>query len=213
MTEIPSLPSDSELRDIRVLLFDLGGVLVRLRGIEIMRGWLDNALSEEQLWVKWLRSPSVRRFETGQIEADEFACGLVAEFNLSLDPQQFLRSFSQWPIELYPDTAPMLARIPSGYRRAALTNSNALHWPRVLSALQVDAAFDAQFASHLTGRIKPDAEAFEHALGVLRCTPAQVLFLDDNVLNIEAARLVGMHASCVNGPLGAQRALSEFGII
>ena len=103
--------------------------------------------------------------------------------------------------------------VADGYRRAALTNSNALHWPRVLSALQLGAAFDIQFASHLTGRIKPDAEAFEHALENMGCGPAQVLFLDDNVLNIEAARLVGIHASCVNGPLGAQRALSDFGII
>ena len=213
MADIPPMPPDTELRDIRVLLFDVGGVLVQLRGIEIMREWLGNTLTEEQLWRRWLRSPSVRRYETGQIAADEFACGLVAEFGLSLEPQRFLQSFSDWPIGLYPGTSQMLARIPSGYRRAVLTNSNALHWPRVLSAMQLGAVFDIHFASHLTGRIKPDADAFEHVIDALGCVAAQVLFLDDNALNIEAARLVGMHASCVKGPLEAQRALSDFGII
>jgi putative hydrolase of the HAD superfamily len=170
-------------------------------------------MSEEQLWRRWLHSPSVRRYETGRMAADEFARGVVSEFGLSLEPERFLQSFSEWPIALYPGASEMLARIPGGYRRAVLTNSNALHWPRVLSALDSGAAFELHFASHLTGRIKPDAQAFEHVIDALGCVAAEVLFLDDNLLNIEAARRVGMHASCVKGPLEAQLALREFGII
>jgi putative hydrolase of the HAD superfamily len=196
-----------------VVLFDLGGVLVQLRGIEIMREWLGYTLSEEELWRRWLHSPSVRQYETGRMAAEEFACGVVAEFGLPLEPERFLQSFGEWPITLYPGASQLLARIPGGYRRAVLTNSNALHWPRVLSAIESGAAFDLHFASHLTGRIKPDADAFEHVLEALGCVAADVLFLDDNLLNIEAARLVGMHASCVKGPVEAQRALRDFGII
>jgi putative hydrolase of the HAD superfamily len=43
--------------------------------------------------------------------------------------------------------------------------------------------------------------------------PQQVLFLDDNQLNVDAARSVGMHATRVVGPLEAQRVLTDFGII
>jgi putative hydrolase of the HAD superfamily len=213
MTDIPATPAATDLPEIRVLLFDLGGVLVQLRGIEIMREWLGHTLTEEELWLRWLRSPSVRGYETGRIAADEFACGVVAEFGLPLAPERFLASFSEWPITLYPGASQMLARIPGGYRRAVLTNSNALHWPRVLRAMERGAVFDSHFASHLTGRIKPDADAFEHVMEAFGCAADQVLFLDDNVLNTEAARLVGMHARCVRGPLEAQRALRDFGII
>ena len=203
----------AEPTDIRVLLFDVGGVLVQLSGIEIMLEWLGNAMTADQMWVKWLQSASVREFETGKIEAGEFADRVTREFRLSVEPQAFLESFAGWPTGLYPGTLEMLARIPRRYERALLSNSNALHWPRVRNDMQLGAVFDSHFISHLTGRIKPDPEAFQHVAESLGCLPAQVLFLDDNLLNVEAAQGVGMHAERVRGPAEVLRVLGDRGIM
>jgi putative hydrolase of the HAD superfamily len=124
-----------------------------------------------------------------------------------------LDSFAGWPIGLYPGAMDMLTRIPTRYRRALLSNSNALHWPRMLGEMGLEAAFEHRFVSHLTGKIKPDSAAFEHVVATLGCLPQEVLFLDDNRLNVEAANSFGMHAVRVVGPLEARRALAEFGII
>ena len=199
--------------DIRVLLFDVGGVLVELGGVEVILEWLGNRISADELWQRWLQSQAVRRFETGQIDAPQFAAGVIAEFGLAVDPQQFLDSFVGWPTGLYPGTLEMLARIPPRYQRALLSNSNALHWPRVLGEMGLGAVFDNHFVSHLTGRIKPDPEAFEHVLESLGCRPAQVVFFDDNALNIEAARQLGMHAVRVRGLGEATQALIEIGVL
>jgi glucose-1-phosphatase len=207
------MPAESESQQIRVLLFDVGGVLVELSGIEIMLNWLGNRMSAEQMWQRWLKSETVRKFETGRIDAEEFAVGVTREFDLPVKPQEFVESFNHWLIGLYPGTLEMLARIPSSYQRALLSNSNALHWPQVLESMQLGALFDSHFVSHLTGRIKPDADAFEHVLETLDCKAAQVLFLDDNSLNVEAAKSIGMQAMRVCGPLEAQRALSALHII
>jgi glucose-1-phosphatase len=193
--------------DIRVLLFDVGGVLVELGGVEAILGWLDNRLTAEQLWHRWLHSDSVRRFETGRIDAAAFAAGVIGEFGLSIDPRSFLDSFVGWPTGLYPGTLEMLSRIPRHYRRALLSNSNPLHWPRVLDEMRLGAAFDTHFVSHLTGHIKPDAGAFEHVLASLGADPAEVLFLDDNLLNIEAAHQLGLQAVRVRGLGEAEQAL------
>jgi glucose-1-phosphatase len=67
--------------------------------------------------------------------------------------------------------------------------------------------------SHITGRIKPDAEAFEHVVESLGCLPDQVLFLDDNILNVHAAQNIGMHAIRVRGAAEAQQMLTDLGII
>jgi putative hydrolase of the HAD superfamily len=75
------------------------------------------------------------------------------------------------------------------------------------------AAFDSHFASHLTGRIKPDSDAFEHVVDSLGCSPAQVLFLDDNSINVEAAQRFGMHAVRVRGATETHGALRDLGII
>jgi putative hydrolase of the HAD superfamily len=201
MTRAPS--------DIRVLLFDVGGVLVQLSGVEAMLEWLDNGISEDEFWRRWLQSVPVRQFETGQIDADEFAIGVTSEFGLAVEPRQFLEAFIRWPTGLYPGTLEMLARIPSSYQRAVLSNSNALHWPRVQTEMKLGAAFDNHFVSHLTGRIKPDAEAFEHVMESLGCSPASVLFLDDNLLNVDAAKRVGMQAVRVRGIDETKLALIE----
>ena len=199
--------------DISVVLFDVGGVLVELNGMETMLGWLGSAMTAEEMWVKWLRSDSVRRFETGLMESDEFAVAVTREFELDIEPARFLASFERWPLGLYPGALDMVARVPGRYRRALLSNSNALHWPRLVNDMGLGAAFEHQFVSHIIGKIKPDRAAFAHVVENLGCLPQQVLFLDDNQLNVDAARSVGMHATRVVGPLEAQRVLTDFGII
>jgi glucose-1-phosphatase len=199
--------------DTRVLLFDVGGVLVQLNGVKTMLAWMGADATSDKMWKMWLESKPVREFERGRIDAEEFALGVTAEFQLPVDAQQFLASFSSWIVGLYPGTLEMLAQIPPSYHRAVLSNSNVLHWTRVVDDLKLGSAFDHQFVSHLTGRIKPDAEAFEHVVESLSCRPEHVLFLDDNTLNVDAAERFGMQAVRVQGIDETKRALVERGII
>jgi glucose-1-phosphatase len=205
--------SEISAASISLLLFDVGGVLVQLRGVETMMTWLGGRVSTEEMWRMWLQSKPVREFETGRIGADEFAAGVISEFRLPVNSQQFIASFTDWPTNLYPGTLEMLARIPSSFKRALLSNSNSLHWNRVTIDMKLGAAFEHQFVSHLTGRIKPDLDAFEQVADSLGVTPQQVLFLDDNMLNIEAARHFGMHAVRVQGIEETKELLLKLGMI
>lgn len=199
--------------DIRIILFDVGGVLVEVTGIEVILGWIEHRLSAEDVWRFWFRSPAVRAFETGRIEPEQFAAEVLGELNLELAPQDFLEAFVTWPARLYPGVTQLLSRIPPSYTRALLSNSNALHWPRVMNDLGLGAVFEHCFVSHLIGWVKPDAQAFEHALATLRCAPSEVLFLDDSELNVAAARHLGMRAVRVCGASEAERALVLAGVI
>lgn len=199
--------------DPKILLFDVGGVLVQLTGVQTMLGWMGEKATSDEMWHMWLHSTPVREFETGRIGAEEFATAVTADFRLPVSPQQFLASFTGWVSGLYPGTLEMLAQIPSRYQRAVLSNNNVLHWTRVVDELGLGAAFSHHFVSHLTGRIKPDAEAFEHVVESLSCRPEHVLFLDDNAINVDAARRFGMQAVCVQGILETRAALIQRGII
>ena len=205
------MPSAST--DIRVVLFDVGGVLVQLGGASVILDWLGNQISNQELWRRWLQSDAVRLFETGQIDDRTFAAGVIAEFGLSIQPREFLDSFVGWPTGLFPGTLELLERIPRRYQRALLSNSNALHWPRVLDEMGLGPAIENHFVSHLTGRIKPDAAAFEHVLETLGCSAGQVLFLDDIALNIDAAAALGFNAVQVQGLSETRLALIRHGII
>jgi HAD superfamily hydrolase (TIGR01509 family) len=206
---------------IRVILFDVGGVLVELGGVDALLRWMGQEAGQEvgqdptveQLWSVWLRSPSVRAFETGRIDPAQFATGILAELKLTVAPEVFLESFATWPTRPYPGAMELIGSIPKHYQCALLSNSNRLHWPRVMDGMGLRSRFEHCFSSHLTGKIKPDAESFEHVLQTLRCEAAEVLFLDDNLLNVEAARRVGLSAERVLGVEGARLALQQVGIV
>jgi glucose-1-phosphatase len=201
------------MQTIEVVLFDAGGVLVEVHGIAAILEWLEHRVTAEEVWRLWFASPAARAFESGRIGPEEFAAGLLRELELDLSVQSFLDAFVTWPARLYPGTLELLALIPPRYRRALLSNTNALHWPRIVDELGLGAAFEHRFASHLIGKIKPERDAFEHACAALGCEPARILFLDDNRVNVEAALTAGMQAVQVRGIEETRRALERAGII
>ena len=198
---------------IRVLLFDLGGVLVEFTGPSTLLRWLAGRLSPEQIWPLWLGSPVVRDFEAGRVEPHVFADRLIADLGLPVDRRAFLDEFAAWPRALYDGTVELIARIPASYVRATLSNTNVVHWPRLAGELKLGALFDRHFPSHLTGKLKPDREVFAHVAETLGCEPPAILFLDDQPLNVEAARAAGLQAVQASGVRGAEAALVAAGVL
>lgn len=112
-------------RSIRAVVFDMGGVLVRLGPLPELLG-ADG--SDRGFWTRWLTSPSVRRFERGDCDVDEFAAGVVADLDLSISADQFVANFARFPQGLFPGAAELVAAVPTDIVTAILSNTNALHW-------------------------------------------------------------------------------------
>lgn len=193
------------------LIFDLGGVIIELRGTPILSEWTGSKQSAEQLWEKWLTSEAPRAFESGKIDKDAFAASIVEELSLSISSDEFLEYFTNLPIGPYKGSLKMLHSLRPRYTTALFSNSNAAHWARK-SAMQVPPAFDHHFASHLMGKVKPDSEAFEHVVAELGVPASNMLFFDDNEINVQAARHAGMNARRVVGYDQLLTALDDIGI-
>jgi putative hydrolase of the HAD superfamily len=196
-----------------ILLFDLGGVLIELAGVDRMLELCSDTLSVDELWARWIASESVRSFETGRAGADEFGAAMLAEFGLSIAATQFLEEFTTWPRRVFPGGYELLDRLSATYRLVCLSNTNALHWPRVCGELGLARYFEHAFASHLIGMLKPDVEIFQHVIERLGVAPGRILFLDDNRLNVEAAQSVGMVARRAAGLAEVRAALAEVGVL
>jgi putative hydrolase of the HAD superfamily len=190
-----------------VIVFDLGGVLVELAGVQRMIELMGGATSVEELWRRWLSSESVRAFESGRIASEEFAVAAVTEFGLSIDAASWLKEFSRWPRTLYPGAIELLEALSATTAIACLSNTNELHWTHMMDTLGLDGRFTHQFASHLIGMLKPDREVFDHVIMQIGSPPERILFLDDNEINVLGARSVGIAAERVHGVEGARRAL------
>jgi len=197
---------------IDAILFDLGGVMIELAGVERMLEWSPSLGTTDELWRRWLGSPAVRAYETGRTNREAFADAIVAEFALPVDAETFLGEFAWWPRSLHPDAGPLLAALASRYRLASLSNTNELHWHRFARDWDLPAMFHHNFPSFMVGRLKPDADYFEHVLDALGIAADRALFVDDNRINVEAARAVGLHARQVPRFEALAPTLAELGI-
>jgi len=201
------------MNSIDVILFDLGGVLVELAGVDQMIEWSPGIATHEELWRRWLESSAVRRFETGAIGRDDFALAIVDEFGCSVGADEFLAAFTWWPRSVFPGALELVQAMRSHYRLASVSNTNEIHWDRFSNTWKLDAAFHHNFPSYLVGKLKPDAEYFEHVLAELDVAPARVLFIDDNAINVQAAAKLGMHTRRVVGVDGARQAFADLGLL
>jgi hypothetical protein len=79
---------------IRIVLFDVGGVLVELPGVPTMLAWMGNRVLQQEPLRMWLTSPVVKAFETGRATPEVFADQLIAEMALPVGRDQLLHKFS-----------------------------------------------------------------------------------------------------------------------
>jgi glucose-1-phosphatase len=194
------------------ILFDLGGVLIELAGIEQMLAWCPDVGDTAELWRRWLRSAAVRRYETGGATRAEFAAAMIGEFALPVDAGTFLRAFEHWPRALYPGTTDLLAGLAPRFRLASVSNTNELHWEKFCRDWSLDTHFHHNFPSHEVGMLKPDADYFAHVIAALGVPAQRVLFVDDNAVNVAAAAALGIVARRVAGLDGVRDTLGELGI-
>lgn len=204
--------SGSHPHSIDALLLDLGGVFIEVVGAECMLDWCPSLPDTETLWKRWLHSPAVRSYESGRTTRAEFARDVIAEFALPVEPDAFLAEFAWWPRRLYDGAGPLLESLKARYTLASLSNTNELHWERFDREWNLPAQFHANFPSYAIGRLKPDADYFQHVLETLDVAPERALFIDDNALNVEAAAKLGIVARRAIGPDGVRAILDELGL-
>jgi len=197
---------------VTAVVFDMGGVLIELGPVSEILG-RDSSLAVEDFWPAWLKSDSVRAFESGQIEADEFADTIIAEIGLTMTSAELLASFSVWPKGLYAGAEALVAEVRRVADTGLLSNTNRLHWETQIDADVVAGMFDHEYTSFTIGLVKPDAGVFEFVAQDLDRAAAEILFLDDNQINVDGARATGMAAEKVVGPAEARTAILDHGLV
>jgi glucose-1-phosphatase len=198
---------------IDAILFDLGGVLIELAGVEQMLAWCPGLGSVDELWRRWLHSPAVRSYERGAVSRQVFAAEVIREFDLPVDAETFLAAFASWPRTLFPGATELLATLAPHYRLASASNTNEFHWERFEREWTLGACFHRNFPSFTVGKLKPDAEYFLHVIDALGLSAQHILFIDDNALNVDGAQRVGILARRAVGVDGARAVLAAHGLL
>ncbi len=196
---------------IEVVLFDVGGILIEMSGIGVWKR-LTGQTDEAEVWRRWLHCPVVKAFERGHSSVDEFARGMIETHKLSIGAKEFLDSFRSWPGGLFEGAGELVDDVAGHLRKGCFSNTNEVHWIEPCNQA-VHSLFDLHFLSYEMGRVKPDAEAFYHVAETLECAPEAIFFIDDNIINVDAARACGFDAQVAKGPEEARSVLADRGLM
>src|SRR3954463_3427886 len=169
--------------------------------------------SDEELWRRWLTSEPVRRVERGAGTDEEFAAALVGGGKLPMTAAELLGAFPGWLVGAYDGAVELVREVAARARVACFSNTNRIHWEAGVSKWPLIKEFERAFVSFEIGAVKPDVEAFEIVVRELGVPASAALFLDDNQLNVDAARAVGMQSRRVLGVAGARAALQDAGVL
>jgi putative hydrolase of the HAD superfamily len=191
---------------IRAVICDFGGVLTN-RLMDAFAAFQDETGIDMEQLGRGMQRVAERdgeyplfRLERGEMTEQEFLEDLAWGLETELGHRPTLHRFREiWFEALHPNE-PMLALMRElggrGYRMAILTN-NVREWEELWrSKLAVDEIFELVVDSAWVGMRKPEPEIYHLTIERLDQTlePSQCLFVDDNELNVEAARELGLSA-------------------
>ncbi len=94
-----------------------------------------------------------------------------------------------------------------------LTNMSVEAWPGVRAMSPVFGRFRDTVVSGAEGLIKPDARIFKLACDRAGLQPSDLLFVDDTIWNIEAARALGFHVHHFTDPAALRPDLMRHGLL
>ncbi len=207
-------PSAEAGEPIEIVLFDIGGVLARFAGLQVLRE-LSGSASELDVAARWLMSPVVRCFESGGCSPEVFAQGVVKEWDLPYSAAQFLEIFPAFLDAPFAGAEEMIRETSARVSVGCLSNTNALQWHGMISHWPLSALFEERyrFLSFELAAVKPDPEIYARVIKRLPVPSDRVLFLDDNPLNIESARASGLTAEPAIAVDGARAVLTLYGLL
>lgn len=193
----------------KILLFDLGGVVVPWVGPEVLA--VRYCLTRAEVIDRFAGSEIFNAYERGEVGDIVFTAELRQMFDLPDADVGAL--WNSWVEPPFPGVIDALADLKTRFTIACLSNTNALHWGHLNTMFKTDAVFHHAFASHEINVAKPDPQSYHIPLAEMGVTAEDVWFFEDTTVNVEAAREVGMTVHQVDRAVGVMPVLRRLGLL
>jgi HAD superfamily hydrolase (TIGR01509 family) len=199
---------------IRMLLFDLGGVVIDFDFERAFRFWAARASCEPgELGRKFALDEPYQQHERGELHASEYFAALRRSLDVNLSDEYLIAGWNDVYLGMMPEIVPILTIASRRFPLYAFTNSNPTHqseWSvRFADELSI---FNQIFVSSELGLRKPDPEAFGEVANQTGYMASECLFFDDTPENIDGARTAGMRAVLMRSTSDVRDALLDLGL-
>jgi len=136
-------------------------------------------------------------FEKGFISPDEFRKSLKENLGLKLSNSKIDSIWNAMILDFPKKRIELLIALKKHYKTYLLSNTNKIHYSCYTRQLKHDGLswkdlFHKTFYSFKMGLRKPDHLIYKQALNDAQITASESLFIDDLLINIEAAKACGL---------------------
>ena len=192
---------------IKVIIFDLGGVVVRGGYLDFINNYCMACLTP--LGKRKILELE-REVNLGNISEQEFYDSMRNVFGVHLSPQQMHKIIVQ-RAKRNRQILEIISKL--GKKRVAMfTNSIGHMASEILRLKKIPAKklFRKVFVSSTMHLVKPDAEAYRYILKKMKVRPYETLMVDDRQVNIQGARRVGMNAVLYKNTFQFRKELGKY---
>ena len=187
------------MKDVELLLFDLGGVLIDIDYQASEDAFIELGVSDfKGRYTQFQQNELFDLFETGQISAQHFINKLLPFTKKGTSPNQIVHAWNAMIKSFPAKKVSNLIACAQRHRIALLSNTNELHMVEVkkewmkASSILFESLFEQVFLSHEIKQRKPDVETFLWVCSQLNVVPEKVLFVDDSPQHILGAQEAGL---------------------
>lgn len=190
---------------IKNIIFDIGGVLLDLdydRTFDQLTEVMGIKMETQNIPAHIFKV--ILGYEKGEINTESFLWHLQKESStLTPQPDKLIKAWNAMLVGWNPKRFEFLEDLKKNYALYILSNTNDLHleWFRRDLKRNHDIEdfdtrfFEQTFYSHLLRMRKPELRIFEKVIEEAEFRADETLFVDDNVENVERARVAGFYAA------------------
>lgn len=173
----------------KAIIFDCGGVVFTCSFDNAFNYWaMVSGKNISEIKNKFDFDEIFQKLERGEINSTAFRKHALSKLELKISDEKFDKGWNSIYLDLVPGIKQLLQELKQKHRLVALTNTNEIHakkW-RIMYASILN-YFEKVFSSHEIHARKPEQKAYNTVLNYLRLNPDEVIFLDDNTENVQAA--------------------------
>lgn len=190
------------MRNIRNIVFDLGGVIIDLHREKAVDALISLGISEaDNILGLYRQEEPILSLETGHSTAAEFFDSMRRIAGRDIPDCDMENAFNSFLTDIPTERLKALRQLrQTGYRLFVLSNTNPVMFNGWITSrfrqegLTVNDYFDGIVVSFQELRCKPDTEIFSTVLRRYSLDGEETLMLDDSEANCVSARAAGMKA-------------------
>lgn len=206
-----------KMKEIRNIIFDLGGVLYDINYQHIVDSFAKLQLeSFDTLFTQLQQDRLFDQLETGHISAEVFRDRIRSISKRQLSDLEIDTAWNSILVGFPERNLELLRSLKNKYRLFLLSNTNEIHEKAFRENLLtqfgrpvLDEEFERVYLSHHIGLRKPDSAIFQLVINENNLAADHTLFIDDSPQHVEGAKESGLHALWLRNGKWIGEALKE----